>query len=125
MRKLSFGGVAAMFIGLALTVLGSPVLAAQDQHQHEQQQEQAAPGGDKKMTEKMMADKMGEMKKMDGMMAQKKATTDRLNALMARMKSATGDEKVAAMADVVTLLLEERTAMQEHCASACSTMMKK
>ena len=72
--------------------------------------------------------KMGEMK-MDGKMmeqmaAKKKANTERITVLMAQVKSATGDAKVAAMADVIAVLLEERTAMQEHCA-AMMAMMKK
>jgi len=40
------------------------------------------------------------------------------------VKSASGDAKVAALADVVAVLLEERTAMSEHCASMMSTMKK-
>ena len=64
--------------------------------------------------------KMGEMKTdskmMEEMAAKKNANTARLTALMATVKSATGDAKVAAMADVIEVLLEERSAMEEHCA---------
>jgi hypothetical protein len=61
---------------------------------------------------------------MGEMMQKNKANTERLNALMARVKSSSGDAKVAAMADVIAVLLEERTAMQDHCATACSMMKK-
>jgi hypothetical protein len=43
---------------------------------------------------------------------------------MARVKGLSGDAKVAAMADVIAVLLEERTTMQEHCTTACSMMKK-
>ena len=72
--------------------------------------------------------KMGEMKTdskmMEEMAAKKNANTARLTALMATVKSASGDAKVAAMADVIGILLEERTAMREHCA-AMMAMSKK
>ena len=72
--------------------------------------------------------KMGEMKMdatmMAEMAAKKKANTDRITSLMAQVKSASGDAKVAALADVVAVLLEERAAMGEHCASMMSTMKK-
>ena len=61
---------------------------------------------------------------MDEMAAKKKANTDRITALMAQVKSATGDAKVAAMADVIAVLLEERAAMREHCATMMSMMKK-
>ena len=58
------------------------------------------------------------------MAAKKKANTERIAALMAQVKSSTGDAKVAALADVVDVLLEERAAMGEHCASMMSMMKK-
>ena len=71
---------------------------------------------------------MGEMKMdpkmMEEMAAKKKANTERITALMAEVKSATGEAKVAAMADVIAVLLEERTAMQEHCAAMMKMMNK-
>ena len=48
----------------------------------------------------------------------------RITSLMAQVKSASGDAKVTAMADVIAVLLEERAAMQEHCASMMSMMKK-
>ena len=36
---------------------------------------------------------------------------------MAQVKSSSGEAKVNAMAEVIALLLEERTAMQDHCAT--------
>ena len=61
---------------------------------------------------------------MDEMAAKKKANTERIAALMAQVKSSTGDVKVAAMADVINVLLEERAAMGEHCATMMSMMKK-
>ena len=60
----------------------------------------------------------------DEMAAKKKANTDRINALMARMNASRGDEKAAAMADVIAILVEERAAMQEHCAAMHGKMDK-
>jgi hypothetical protein len=71
--------------------------------------------------------KMGEMKMqatMEEMAAKRKANTERITALMARIQTASGDEKVAAMADVIAILVDERAAMQEHCAAMCGTMHK-
>jgi mannitol-specific phosphotransferase system IIBC component len=120
MKKLSFAGVLAVLVAMLLFVPASSALAQASQHEHAQQ---AQKGG-----MKMDQMKMGEMK-MDGKMmeemaAKKKANTERITALMATVKSATGEAKVSAMADVVAVLLEERAAMQEHCA-AMMAMMKK
>jgi hypothetical protein len=64
---------------------------------------------------------------MEQMAAKKQANTERINALMAQVKNGTGDARVTAMADVLAVLLEERTAMHEHCAAmmANMNMMKK
>jgi hypothetical protein len=35
-----------------------------------------------------------------------------------------GDERTSAMADVIAIVLEERAAMQEHCAAMCGKMPK-
>jgi hypothetical protein len=116
MRKLSLAGFLAFLIGV-------PVFAAPQQHQHEQQA-QTAQAGDAKTGEM----KMGKMKmagmQMGDMMEKKKAANARLDALMAQVKSSSGEAKVNAMAEVIALLLEERTAMQDHCATACSMMKK-
>lgn len=113
-------------IALAATVvLMAPAAAfAQAEHQHET--EQQAQGKMENMSKKMeqMKAKMGSMN-MDDMAAKKKANTERLNALMAQMKNARGEAKVAAMADVITVLLEERAAMQDHCATMKASMMGK
>jgi hypothetical protein len=61
---------------------------------------------------------------MGDMMEKKKANTERLNALMAQVNSSSGDAKVTAMANVIAVLLEERTAMLDHCAVACAMMKK-
>ena len=40
------------------------------------------------------------------------------------MKNGTADAKVAAMADVIAVLLEERGAMHDHCATMMAMMKK-
>jgi hypothetical protein len=121
MRKLSLVSVLAFFIGVPVVISSSAALAAPQEHQHEQQ---AAQAGGAKMGEM----KMGQMKmagmQMGDMMEKRKANTERLNALMAQVNNSTGDAKVTAMANVIAVLLEERTAMQDHCAMACSMMKK-
>ena len=119
MRKLS---IARLFVVLVAFVLvpASSGLAQATQHDHGQQVQKDSP--------KMDGMKMGEMKMnpkmMEEMAAKKKANTERITALMATIKSASGDAKVAAMADLMGVLVEERAAMQEHCA-AMMAMMKK
>ena len=115
--------VASVFIALVAMlafVPASPALVQAAQHDHEQQ---AQKGG-----MKMDGMKMGEMKMdpkmMEEMAAKKKANTERITALMTQVKSTSGDAKVAAMADVIGLLVEERTAMQEHCAGMMGMMKK-
>ena len=121
MKKLSFAGMLAVLVATLLFVPASTAFAQADQHDHAQS---AAQKGGMKMDQM----KMGEMKMdaamMEEMAAKKKANTERINALMATVKSATGETKVAAMADVIAVLLQERTAMQEHCASMMSMMKK-
>jgi hypothetical protein len=119
MKQLSFAGVLAVLVAMLLFVPASPALAQATPHDHAQQAQK---------TMKMDQMKMGEMK-MDGtmmeeMVAKTKANTERITALMATVKSATGEAKVAAMADVVGVLLEERAAMQEHCAAMMHMMGK-
>jgi hypothetical protein len=120
MKKLSFASVLAVFAAMLLFVPASPVLAQAAPHDHAQQAQKSGM--------KMDQMKMGEMK-MDGTMmeemaAKKKANTERITALMATVKGETGEAKVAAMADVVGVLLEERAAMQEHCAAMMKMMGK-
>ena len=101
---------------MLVIVPASSVFAQAAQHDHGQQAQPEAgmTMGDMKMGARMM----------DEMAAKKKANTDRIASLMAQVKSATGDAKVAAMADVIAVLLEERAAMGEHCASMMSMMKK-
>ena len=104
----------ALFVGLS--VAPRAVLAQGAGHDHAAQA--AKPGG-------MQMDGMKmDRSMMEQMAAKKKANTERINTLMATVRSTTGDAKAAAMADVVSVLLEERAAMQEHCA-AMMAMMKK
>lgn len=120
MKKLSFASVFIVLVAMLVFVPVSPALAQAAQHDHEQQ---AQKGG-----MKMDGMKMGEMKMdpkmMEEMATKKKANTERITALMAQVKSTSGDAKVAAMADVIGVLLEERTAMQEHCAAMMKMMNK-
>ena len=113
MKKLSFATLIIVLVGMVVFVPASPALAQADQHDHEQQ----AQKGGMKMGEMKMDPKM-----MEEVAAKQKANTERITALMARVKSASGDAKVAAMADVIGVLLEERTAMQEHCAAMMKMM---
>ena len=115
MKKLSFGSVFIVLVAMLVLVPASSALAQAAQHDHEQQ----AQKGGMKMDGMKMDPKM-----MEEMAAKKKANTERITALMAQIKSTSGDAKVAAMADVIGVLLEERTAMQEHCAAMMKMMNK-
>ena len=119
MKKLSLAGASTVLVAMLFTMPASSVFAQDAQHDHGQQaQAQAQKEGMKMGAMKMDATMMAEMA------AKKKANTVRITSLMAQVKSASGDAKVAALADVVAVLLEERTAMSEHCASMMATMKK-
>jgi len=105
----------ALAIALILVTAPNVAFGQADQHQHGQNTQ----GNQMKMGQAGMQSTM-----MDEMAAKKKANTERIDALMARVKNESGEAKVAAMADVMTILLEERAAMQEHCATMCATMHK-
>ena len=66
----------------------------------------------------------GQMPSMDEMAARKKANTERIAALMTKIKDARGDDRTAAMAEVLGILVEERAAMQQHCAEMHAMMTK-
>jgi Family of unknown function (DUF6064) len=114
MKKLSLVGTSAVLVAMFVLFPTSSVLAQAPQHDHEQQAQKGMKMGEMKMDAKMM----------DEMAAKKKANTARIATLMAQVKTSTGDAKVAAMADVIAVLVEERAAMQEHCASMMSMMKK-
>jgi pentapeptide MXKDX repeat protein len=130
MRRTSI----ALSVLAALTVfIQATVTLANQATQHDHQQPAPVEERGMKMDQmKMDQMKMGPMKmdpsKMDGMkgdmMALKNANSERLNTLMADVKNSTGEAKIAAMAEIIGILLTERTAMQEHCAAACSMMKK-
>src|SRR5688572_25860734 len=108
---------------LASIVLASPGRAQTPAHQHGAQVQTQPPA--EQMKGQMAGDqKMAEMKKkmMAEKMAAKEAAADRLAALMTRMKEATGEAKVTAMADVIAALVEQRAAMEEHCAMMMKMM---
>ena len=115
MKKLSLASVSIVLVAMLVFVPASPALAQAAQHDHEQQ----AQKGGMKMDGMKMDPKM-----MEEMAAKKNANTERITALMAQVKSTSGDAKVAAMADVIVVLLEERTTMQEHCAAMMKMMNK-
>ena len=107
------------FVSIALAMMlgvvpASRVLAQAAQHDHTQQAQQGAAAGGMKMGAGMM----------DEMAAKKKANTERIAALMAQVRNSGGEAKVAAMVDVINVLLEERAAMGEHCATMMSMMKK-
>jgi hypothetical protein len=118
MNRVTYMLSSVFAVALFGLVLSPHVLSAQDAgHDHAAQVQAAKQGGMK----------TGEMK-MDGKMmqmtAKKDANTECITVLMAQVQSAAGEARVAALADVVAVFLEERTAMQEHCA-AMTAMMKK
>ena len=83
--------------------------AAPAAHDHEQ----AAPAEKKGM--------MGHDHQM--MTAEMKATDKRLQDLVSRMKTATGDQQIAAMADLLTQLVAEQTKMHHHMMEMHDQMM--
>ena len=108
---LSFARVLMVLVSTLIFIPAS-VLAQAGQHDHAAQ----AQSGGMKMDHSKMDGKM-----MEEMAAKKKANTERITALMAKVKTASGDARVTALADVVAVLLEERTSMADQCA----LMMKK
>lgn len=118
MRRMSLVYATAVVVGLAMLGPGQAIAAPAQDHKHDPQA-QAQQSGQVKMGQ-MKMDQM----KMDEMAAKQKANTERINALMTKVKTASGDEKIAAMADVIAVLLEERAAMQEHCAAMHAMMNK-
>ena len=97
MKKLSFASVFIVLVAMLVFVPASPALAQAAQHDHEQQ----AQKGGMKMDQMKMGEMKMDAKMMEEMAAKKKANTERITALMATVKSATGEAKVAAMADVI------------------------
>ena len=114
MKKPTITFVSTVLATMLGVASASPVLAQAAQHDHTQQAQQGAAAGGMKMGAGMM----------DEMAAKKKANTERIAALMAQVRSSSGEGKVAAMADVINVLLEERAAMGEHCAIMMSMMKK-
>ncbi len=111
--------IRALTLVAAFGLMAAPRGAAAQTTGHEQHQQPA------QATDQM---KMGHMSmpamNMDEMAAKKKANTERITTLMAQVKTATGDAKVAAMAEVIAIMADERVAMQEHCAAMRAAMHK-
>jgi hypothetical protein len=114
MKKVTLGFVSTILAATLGLAPASPVFAQTTSHEHAQQAQQGAASGGMKMGAGMM----------DEMAAKKKANTERIAALMAQVQSSSGEAKVAAMVDVINVLLEERAAMGEHCATMMSMMKK-
>ena len=64
---------------------------------------------------------MGEMRQ--PMMARMRASDAELERLVAAMQTATGDAKVAAMADVLTRMVQQQTTMRQEMQDSMKTMM--
>jgi len=97
--------------GVAGAVQAGPSAAAQAPHDHEHGTTADAPEPQRGMRGGMMAKK-------------KSAGGDALNHLVATMNAATGDAKIAAMADLLSRLVQQQTdaaeamkAMQSECAA--------
>jgi hypothetical protein len=119
MRNVSRAGIQTLLVAMLLLAPASAAFAQAEQHDHAQ----AAQKSGMQMDQMKMGEMKMDGKMMEEMAAKKKANTARINGLMATVKTATGEAKVAAMADVVAVLLEERVAMQEHCAAMMKKMM--
>jgi hypothetical protein len=120
MKKLSFASLLGIVVAMLIALPVTSVSAQTPQHDHAQQ----AQKGGMKMDQMNMGDMKMDAKTMEEMAAKKKANTARIADLMAKVESATGDAKVAAMAEVMGVLVEERAAMQEHCAAMMKMMGK-
>ena len=111
----------ALIAALSFVARPTIALAQTEQHQHGQ----TAVQNDQT---KMKPMPMGQMKmpsmKMDELAARKKANTERIAKLMEQVKTAQGDARIAAMVEMIGILVEERAAMQEHCAEMHAMMGK-
>ncbi len=100
--------VTAMMAGCAVVVMSAvPGLAAQTPHEQHVAADAAQPASGMAAKDKTM---MAEREKM---MADMKAADQRLDSLVARMNTASGTEKMAATATVVTEMVTQRRTMQE------------
>jgi len=100
--------VTAMMAGCAVVLMWSvPGLAAQTPHEQHVASDAAKPTSDMAAKDKAM---MAEREKM---MDDMKAADQRLDKLVARMNAASGADKVAATATVVTEMVMQRRTMQE------------
>ena len=110
---------AAALVGVAILVQG-PVNARQTsqqnpQHQHQQDPAKPAAGMSAKCTA-MMAEH-------EKMMADMKAADARLEALVQTMKSASGNDKVRAVQELVTELVQNQVDMHRQMAMMHEHMM--
>lgn len=114
MKSVTRASRALTYAALLVLSLAPTLALAQTEHQPETRG---------KMEQKM--EHMKQMEEMKSEMTAQKANTERLSALMTQMKNSRGDAKVNAMAEIITLLVDERAAMQQHCAAMKATMMEK
>ncbi len=88
-HRLTMAGILALSVAAG----SGPAVGAQEQHQHAA----TAPAGPMEVCQRTMA--------------AMQANTDKLEALASQMNAATGQAKMAAMADLLTALVKERSAM--------------
>jgi hypothetical protein len=105
MLKSIFVAIAAGAVAFSLIAFAPRGAAAQQTPPPAAQPGQATPPN--------MADMM---KRHQQMMAEMKAADAKLDQLVTQMNAATGDAKVAAMAQVVNELVRQQKAMHEHMA---------
>jgi len=100
--------VTAMIVGCAAVVIVAvPGLAAQTPHEQHAATAKVKPAAD------MAAKDQAMMAEREKMMADMKAADQRLDDLVATMNTASGMEKMAATATVVTEMVTQRRTMQE------------
>jgi hypothetical protein len=117
MHPLRFGRTARSRRWIGATALAAVVAIAptfaQSTSQAPHDHEQATP-----------AQKTGMMgQDHQRMMADMKAADDRLQDLMSKMNAATGDQKVNAMADLLTQLVADQRKMHQHMMEMHDQMM--
>ena len=110
--------VTALMVGCAAVVISAvPRLAAQTPH------EQHAATAKVKPASSMAAKDQAMMAEREKMMADMKAADQRLDDLVATMNTASGMEKMAATATVVTEMVAQRRTMQEGMMTMQQRMM--
>lgn len=112
---LAIGTLAAPpFAGVPTNVSAAPVTVQQAHEEHHPDGQQPA---DVQKQEALM------MQMQQKMMADMKGMDDRLTALVTKMNAATGESKTQAIADLVTAMVQQRTAMRDQMMQMQGQMM--